>query len=62
MIDGSADLRIGVLAERLCHKTADKKMMRLSAIGKAHSIVSFVVHERRQEPRCRAFQGFDASI
>ena len=61
MIDCVADLRVRVRAERLSHKAADKKMVCLPEVRKAHPVISFVIHERRQEPRIRVFQAFDAS-
>ena len=61
MIHCIADLRVRVGAERLSHKAADKKMMSLTELAKAHPVIALIVHERRQEPRIRVFQAFDAS-
>ena len=61
MIDCVADLRVRVGAERLSHKAADKKMVCLPEVRKAHPVIALIVHERRQEPRIRVFQAFDAS-
>ena len=61
MIHGGAALRVRVGAPRLSHQAADKKMVCLAELAKAHSIIAFIVHERRQEPRVCVFQAFDAS-
>ena len=39
VINGSADLRVRVGAPRLSHQTADKKMVCLAELAKAHSII-----------------------
>ena len=60
VIHGGAALRVRVGAPRLSHQSADKKMPAFTVSAKTDTLITFIVHERRQKPRLGPFETFDA--
>ena len=61
MVNCVLALWVIILTECLCHKSADKKMPAFPVIGKADTVISFIIGERCQNLFFLVFQGFDSA-
>ena len=60
MIDNRTFGGVRVRAEGFRHQSADKKMPAFTVSAKTDTLITFIVHERRQKPRLGPFETFNA--